>query len=175
MGYDLPAALGAAQAAPERRVICFAGDGSLQMNVQELQTLRTLGLNVVIVVLDNQGYLSIRQTHENFFGNVVGATPQSGVDCPDYVRLAEAYGIAAYRLSDVGDLPVLDAALEGDGPTLLHVCVNPEQEFEPRLKSRMDEDGKFQTPELDDMYPFLDMEQVRVVRAEAAAITAVRR
>jgi acetolactate synthase-1/2/3 large subunit len=175
MGYDLPAALGAALAAPKRRVICFAGDGSLQMNVQELQTLRTLGLNVVIVVLDNQGYLSIRQTHENFFGHVIGATPQSGVDCPDYVRLAEAYGIAAYRLNDAVDMPILEAALEGDGPMLLHVCVNPEQEFEPRLKSRMDEDGKFQTPELDDMYPFLDIGQVRAVRAEAAAITALRR
>lgn len=175
MGYDLPAALGAALAAPDRRVICFAGDGSLQMNVQELQTLRTFGLNVVIVVLDNQGYLSIRQTHENFFGHVVGATPQSGVDCPDYVRLAEAYGVAAYRLNHVSDLSVLEAVLKGEGPMLLHVRVNPEQEFEPRLKSRMDEDGKFQTPELDDMYPFLDIEQVRAVRAEAAAITAVRR
>ncbi|NMZ69176.1 acetolactate synthase-1/2/3 large subunit [Pseudomonas peli] len=175
MGYDLPAALGAALAAPSRRVICFAGDGSLQMNVQELQTLCTLGPNVVIVVLDNQGYLSIRQTHENFFGHVVGATPQSGVDCPDYVHLAEAYGIAAYRLNDVDDIPLLEAILEGDGPMLLHVLVNPEQEFEPRLKSRMDEDGKFQTPELDDMYPFLDIEQVRAVRAEAAAINAVRR
>ena len=174
MGYDLPAALGAALAAPGRRVICFAGDGSLQMNVQELQTLRTLALNVIIVVLDNQGYLSIRQTHENFFGTVVGATPQSGVEFPDYARLADAYGIVAHTIHNADDLPILDAALKRDGPLLLHLHVDPEQNFEPRIKSRRDENGNFQTPELDDMYPFLDSEHLQAVRAEAAAITARR-
>jgi acetolactate synthase-1/2/3 large subunit len=78
MGYDLPAAIGAARAAGGRRVVCFAGDGSLQMNIQELQTLATLGLDVLIVLIDNGGYLSIRQTHENFFGRIVGATPPRG-------------------------------------------------------------------------------------------------
>lgn len=174
MGYDLPAAIGAALAAPGRRVICLAGDGSLQMNVQELQTLQTLGLNVLVVVLDNQGYLSIRQTHENFFGKVVGATPQSGVDCPDYARLAEAYGLAGLRVDSPQDLPLLEQALSGQGPALVHVRVDPAQEFEPRIKSRMDEAGRFQTPELDDMYPFLERQEVLAVRAEAAAIKATR-
>ena len=170
MGYDLPAAIGAALAAPERRVICFAGDGSLQMNVQELQTLRTLGLNVVIVVLDNQGYLSIRQTHENFFGTVVGATAQSGVEFPDYTRLAAAYGIRTMAVHEPEQLPVLDSALVDDGPMLLHVHVDPRQEFEPRIKSRRDASGAFHTPELDDMFPFLDVEQLQEIRAQAAAI-----
>lgn len=170
MGYDLPAAIGAALAAPQRRVVCFAGDGSLQMNVQELQTLRTLGLNVLVVVLDNQGYLSIRQTHENFFGTVVGATPQSGVEFPDYARLADAYGIPATAIRTADDLPALDAALAQDGPALLHVHVDPQQEFEPRLKSRRDENGAFQTPELDDMFPFLDAPVLAAIREEAAAI-----
>jgi hypothetical protein len=92
MGYDLPAAIGAARAAGGRRVVCFAGDGSLQMNIQELQTLATLGLDVLIVLIDNGGYLSIRQTHENFFGRIVGATPASGVEFPDFARVAAAYG-----------------------------------------------------------------------------------
>lgn len=174
MGYDLPAALGAALAAPNRRVICFAGDGSLQMNVQELQTLRTLDLNLVIVVLDNQGYLSIRQTHENFFGKVIGATPKSGIEFPDYTRLAAAYGVASQTIAGPEDLALLDAALEHDGPLLLHVHIDPEQGFEPRIKSRRDENGTFQTPELDDMYPFLPLEQLEAVRMEAAAIRARR-
>ncbi|KRG67936.1 thiamine pyrophosphate-binding protein [Stenotrophomonas terrae] len=173
MGYDLPAAIGAALAAPERRVICFAGDGSLQMNVQELQTLRTLGLNVVIVVLDNQGYLSIRQTHENFFGTVVGATANSGVEFPDYTRLATAYGIPAIAVREPNELPLLDSALAADGPALLHVHVDPQQEFEPRIKSRRDANGAFHTPELDDMFPFLDVEQLQDIRAQAAAIRQV--
>ncbi len=174
MGYDLPAALGAARAAPGRRVVCFAGDGSLQMNVQELQTLRTLGLNVLVLVLANEGYLSIKQTHENFFGRVVGADPASGVDCPDFVRLAEAYGLPALSVASQADLARLDQALADDGPRLVQIEVDPAQPFEPRIKSRIGEDGTFQTPELDDMFPFLDPGQVAAVRAEAAAIRARR-
>ena len=111
MGYDLPAAIGAAQAAGGRRVVCFAGDGSLQMNIQELQTLATLGLDVLIVLIDNGGYLSIRQTHENFFGRIVGATPESGVEFPDFARVAAAYGLDAISVATPADLPALDAAL----------------------------------------------------------------
>jgi acetolactate synthase-1/2/3 large subunit len=176
MGYDLPAALGAATAAREvgtRRVICFAGDGSLQMNIQELQTLKTTGLNVVVVVLNNRGYLSIWQTHENFFGRVVGATPESGVEFPDFTAVARAYGLRAESIASEADLLKLDQLLQGDGPLLIDLHVDPRQEFVPRIKSRVDENGKFVTPELDDMHPFLDEATVGKIRAEAAAIRAV--
>ena len=175
MGYDLPAALGAASAtahAGKRRVICFAGDGSLQMNIQELQTLKTTGWNVIVVVLNNGGYLSIWQTHENFFGRVIGATPESGVEFPDFSVLAGAYGVRAARISDLADLGHLDALLREDGPILLDVIVDPRQEFAPRIKSRVDEEGKFVTPELDDMHPFLDQEVIQAIRASARAIRA---
>jgi len=170
MGYDLPAALGAAIGGGGRRVICFAGDGSLQMNVQELQTLRTLQAPVLVIVLANNGYLSIRQTHENFFGSVVGATPASGVEFPDYQRLASAYGLTAIRIARPDDWPLLDQLLTQDGPALVQIDVDPDQPFEPRLKSRMLADGAFATPELDDMFPFLPAEEVAAVRAEAAAL-----
>lgn len=113
MGYDLPAALGAAVALAEReptqgtgdskgldgrRVVCLAGDGSLQMNVQELQTLATHRWPVKVFVLDNGGYLSIRSTQANFFGGMIGEGPSSGVGFPDWVALAEAYGIKAVRI-----------------------------------------------------------------------------
>ena len=172
MGYDLPAALGAAIGGLGRRVICFAGDGSLQMNVQELQTLRTLQAPVLVIVLANNGYLSIRQTHENFFGEVVGATPASGVEVPDYQRLAAAYGLSAVRIAGPDDWPLLDSVMTQDGPALIQIDVDPDQPFEPRLKSRMLADGTFATPELDDMFPFLPAEEVAVVRAEAAALRA---
>ena len=167
MGYDLPAAIGAAMGAGGRRVICFAGDGSLQMNVQELQTLKTLNAPVLVIVLANNGYLSIRQTHENFFGAVVGATPASGVEFPDYQRLAFAYGLSAVRLAGPDDLPLLDPVLTQDGPALVQIDVDPDQPFEPRFKSRMLADGTFATPELDDMFPFLPEEVLVMVRAEA--------
>ena len=172
MGYDLPAALGAAIGGGGRRVICFAGDGSLQMNVQELQTLRTLQAPVLVIVLANNGYLSIRQTHENFFGAEVGATPASGVEFPDYQCLAAAYGLPAVRIAGPDDWPLLDPVLTQDGPALIQIDVDPDQPFEPRLKSRMLEDGTFATPELDDMFPFLPAEEVAAVRAEAAALRA---
>lgn len=174
MGYDLPAAIGAATATAhtsKRRVICFAGDGSLQMNIQELQTLKTAGLNVIIVVLNNGGYLSIWQTHENFFGRVIGATPASGVEFPDFTAVARAYGIRAETIRDENDLEELDRLLETDGPLLLNVIVDPRQEFVPRIKSRVDENGKFVTPELDDMHPFLDPEVIKAIRRTANSVT----
>jgi len=173
MGYDLPAAIGAARAAGTRRVVCFAGDGSLQMNIQELQTLKTLGLDVAIVLIDNGGYLSIRQTHENFFGRIVGATPASGVEFPDFARVARAYGLDTVSLATPDDLPALDAALARRGPILIAAHVDPDPGFEPRIKSRALPEGGFATPELDDMFPFLPPADLATVRAEAARIRAL--
>jgi acetolactate synthase-1/2/3 large subunit len=175
MGYDLPAAIGAASAAKvlgNCRVICFAGDGSLQMNIQELQTLKTSGLNIIIIVLNNKGYLSIWQTHENFFGRVIGATPESGVEFPDFVAVAKAYGLTALCISTEEDLERLDASLQRDGPLLIDLHVDPRQEFMPRIKSRVDEQGKFITPELDDMHPFLPENELDAVRTQAQSIRA---
>lgn len=178
MGYDLPAAIGAAIAAAasdQRRVICFAGDGSLQMNIQELQTLKTTGLNVLVIVINNGGYLSIWQTHENFFGRVIGATPASGVEFPDFAAVALAYGIRSATIEAEADLAELDRFLREDGPLLLNVVVDPRQEFVPRIKSRVGEDGKFVTPELDDMHPFLDPEEIAAVRRSAQSVKAAPR
>ncbi|WP_050464048.1 thiamine pyrophosphate-binding protein [Herbaspirillum autotrophicum] len=177
MGYDLPAALGAATAVASHggRVICFAGDGSLQMNIQELQTLKSAGLNVIVVVINNGGYVSIWQTHENFFGKVIGATPASGVDFPDYAAVARAYGIRSATIRGEQDLDQLDQLLASDGPLLLDIVVDARQEFTPRIKSRVDENGKFVTPELDDMFPFLSPQIVDAIRVSANAISAAKR
>jgi acetolactate synthase-1/2/3 large subunit len=170
MGHDLPAAIGAASAS-NKRVICFAGDGSLQMNIQELQTLKTTNLNVIIIVLNNAGYLSIWQTHENFFGKVIGATSSSGVDFPDFTAVAKAYGINAKTISNVSELNHLETLMKNDGPLLINIIVDPRQEFAPRIKSRIDENGKFVTPELDDMHPFLDVAELDAIRKSAKLIT----
>jgi acetolactate synthase-1/2/3 large subunit len=170
MGYELPAAIGAAIAGQGRRVICMAGDGSLQMNVQELQTISTLRLNIAIVVLANDGYLSIRLSHENFFGKVVGSDHASGVDCPDYVLLARAYGLAAFDLRRDSDLSKLPELINGQGPVLVQIHVDRAQGFSPKLKSRIDERGNFLTPELDDLFPFLAADTLAALRASAQDI-----
>ncbi|MBS1197321.1 MAG: thiamine pyrophosphate enzyme binding domain protein [Proteobacteria bacterium] len=174
MGYDLPAAIGAAIAAPGRRIICFAGDGSLLMNIQELQTLKTLGANVIVIVIANNGYLSIRQTHENFFGSVVGAAPDSGVDFPDFSAIAKAFSLPSHRIQQAEDIARLNAALAIDGPAIIQVDVDPNQGFEPRIKSRALPDGKFSTPELDDMFPFLPAHTLAAIRAEVIGLSPYR-
>jgi len=125
------------------------------------------------VVLNNGGYLSIRQTHENFFGKVIGATPASGVEFPDFTAVARAYGVQAATIQDASDLQELDRLMLQDGPLLLNVMVDPQQEFAPRIKSRVDENGKFVTPALDDMHPFLDPEVISAIRTSAQAIKAI--
>ena len=169
MGYDLPAAIGAASA-NLGRVICFAGDGSLQMNIQELQTLKTQRSNVIIVVLNNRGYLSIKQTHENFFGKIIGATPESGVDFPDFCKVAEAYGIPSVKIQNEFNYWLLEQNLDSNGPLLIEIMVNPNQNFAPRMRARLDAEGNFIPLQLDDMYPFLDNQEVQKVRQSAQQI-----
>ncbi|MEO8303025.1 MAG: thiamine pyrophosphate-binding protein [Betaproteobacteria bacterium] len=169
MGYDLPAAIGAAIARPDARVVCLAGDGSIMMNIQELQTLRALGANVKVLVLDNGGYLSIKQTQWNFFGREFGASPESGITFPDFPRIGEAFGLPSSELTRDGWRKELGEVLARDGPVVCSVPLDRRQEFQPRLKSRM-VDGVIRTPELEDMFPFLPSEEIRAVRQSAQAI-----
>jgi acetolactate synthase-1/2/3 large subunit len=160
MGYDLPAAVGAAVARDGGRVICLAGDGSIQFNIQELQTIAHHRLPIKIFVLNNGGYLSIRQTQSNFFGNLMGESAGSGVSFPDIVKVACAYGLHAARIESGADLASIPDILAASGPVLCEVKLDPAQEFEPRLKSRQLPDGRLVSPDLENMYPFLDPEEL---------------
>ena len=135
MGYDLPAAIGACVAAG-RRVICLAGDGSIQMNIQELQTIVHHHLPVKIFVFDNQGYLSMRQTQDNLFGGrYVGEGPESGVSLPDMVadrrRLRHPGAPRVSRHDELDE--AIAATLAGDGPQLCDVVMDPHQPFAPKV------------------------------------------
>ncbi len=162
MGHDLPAAIGAAVArGGHGRVIFLAGDGSLQMNIQELQTLAHTRLPVKVLVLNNGGYLSVRQTQGNFFGgHAVGAGPESGISFPDIVRVAEAYGLPATRLDKADFRADLCRALAGAGPLVCDVVLDPKQNFEPKLSSRALPDGRMVSSPLEDMFPFLSREDL---------------
>jgi acetolactate synthase-1/2/3 large subunit len=166
MGYDLPAAIGAyfgalrARCAQER-VICLAGDGSLQMNIQELQTVVHHQLPIKIFVLNNRGYLSIRSSQGNFFKRLIGESPDNGVSFPDYVKVAAAYGIPSSRL-EAKDFPKhVDEVLQTTGPHLCEVMLDETQGFEPRMSSRQLEDGSIVSPSLEDMYPFLERDELK--------------
>lgn len=158
MGYDLPAAIGACVANDRERVICFAGDGSIQMNIQELQTIVYNKLPLKIFVFSNGGYLSIRTTQTNYFNSfLVGESAASGVGFPDMVKVAQAYGINANRISSHADMAEkIKEALKTPGPYLCDVSMSPSQMFLPRVSSQKLPDGTMLSKPLEDMYPFLD-------------------
>ena len=162
MGFDLPAAIGASQGSTSK-VICFAGDGSVMMNLQELQTLAHLKADIKLFILDNGGYLSIKQTQENFFGRKHGSEINSGLTLPNFTRVCEAFGLQTITLDPQDWRSQVEDSLSIKGPVVLVAHLNPEQEFEPRLKSRV-VDGKIMTPDLDDMYPHLDARVLSRVR-----------
>jgi acetolactate synthase-1/2/3 large subunit len=161
MGYDIPAAIGA-QRGSGRKVFCLAGDGSSMMNLQELQTIAGNRLPIVVIILNNDGYTSIRQTQRAYFApNEIGFSPANGVNFPDFVRLAEAFGIPARRCASRAEIPgALAFALGAEGPALLEVVLDPDAPFSPKLASRALPDGKMVSPALEDMAPFLSREEL---------------
>ncbi len=160
MGYDLPAAIGAAIADPSRPIICMAGDGSLQLNIQELQVMKHYNLPIILFVLNNNGYLSIRLSQKNFFKRLTGESPQSGVSFPDILRLAEAYGIPSFQLNANNMLVELPKILRIRGPIVCEVLLDPDQPFEPKISSKQLPNGKIISAPMEDMYPFLSREEM---------------
>ena len=161
MGYDLPASIGAAVAREGKRVICLAGDGSLQLNVQELQTLAENKLPVKCFVLNNNGYLSIRASQKGFFGSTVGESPASGVSFPNFEELAKAHGLAFTRLDMQDFTSPLQKTLDMPGPVLCEVILDQEQGFEPRQSSHQLPDGRIVSAPLEDMFPFLSDDELK--------------
>jgi acetolactate synthase I/II/III large subunit len=166
MGYDIPAAIGAAFAlrdappAEGGRVWALAGDGSAQMNIQELQTIAHYQLPLKVIVLNNEGYLSIRSSQANFFKRLAGEGPKSGVTFPDFTKIGAAYGLPSVRIEGERFEQALREAIEAPGPGLIEVMLDPEQGFEPRVSSRQLPDGTIQSPQLEDMHPFLPADEL---------------
>lgn len=163
MGYGFPAALGVAVANGGKRVICIDGDGSFQMNIQELQTIVHNKLNVKTVILNNNGYHSIRQTQKNNFNPpMVGVSSDNGISFPDLSKLIPAYGMKYLKVDDIDTMDdAVKEFLEFDGPAVLEAIVDPEQNFEPKLSSKQLPDGTMVSPTLDDMFPFLPEEEYK--------------
>lgn len=161
MGYGFPAAIGCAVAEQGKRVICIDGDGSFQMNIQELQTVVYNKLNLKIFILNNNGYHSIRQTQTNLFEPpLVGVCDGNGLSFPSMERIAYAYDIPFVRINHLADITVkTQDILNKEGPVLCEVVLDSAQNFEPKLSSKVLPDGRIVSPEIDDMYPFLPREE----------------
>ncbi|MCI6649818.1 MAG: thiamine pyrophosphate-binding protein [Lachnospiraceae bacterium] len=162
MGYDLPAAIGAAVASG-KKVYCVTGDGSIMMNLQELQTIVQNDFPISIVVFSNDGYGAIRQTSKNFFnGAYIGCTPDTGVSFPDFSKVADTFGFGYRKCSSNVEL---DDSVKWLVNSSNRVILEIEQKFDdpvtPKVMSRLDENGNMLTPALQDMYPFLPESELK--------------
>jgi acetolactate synthase-1/2/3 large subunit len=150
MGWALPAAIGAAAAEPSTTIVVVVGDGSLQTNIQELQTIRQYDFNVKIIVINNDGYASIRSTQDRFFaGTYIGSTRESGVVLPDIRRIADAYGITHVACPERSTIRTsLQQLLASPGPAICEVAAMRDQEILPAVTSVRLPDGKMRSTPL---------------------------
>ena len=162
MGYDLPASIGAALAG-NRDVVCLAGDGSIQMNIQELQTVRHYNLPIKIFILNNQGYRSIEQTQKSFFnGDFIGCNKDCGVSFPDNFKLADLYGLKYYRIDSTSRMrQTINDVLSGAGAILCEVVLDNDYVFAPKLSSKKEADGRIISNPLEDLSPLLPRDEFK--------------
>lgn len=160
MGYDLPAAIGSA-IATKKEVLCITGDGSIMMNLQELQTIRHYNLPIKVIVFANDGYNAFRQTCKSFFENrYIGCNAKTGVSFPDFESVAKLFGFT-YRCCHCNAEveSSLDWIFNEEGSLFLEIEQRLDDPVLPKVTSRLKPDGTFETPVLQDMYPFIDKEE----------------
>ncbi|MCM1321751.1 MAG: thiamine pyrophosphate-binding protein [Bacteroides sp.] len=164
MGYGLPAAIGLCLAGGKKETICLEGDGSIMMNLQELQTIVTNKLPIKIFLINNQGYHSIRITQSNLFSQNcrVGIGPESGdLSFPEYKKIAEAFGYPYFEAHSNEEMKrVVNQVLEMQGFVFCEIFTNTIQVWEPKSSTKRLEDGTLISPPLEDLAPFLPREEL---------------
>lgn len=165
MGYGLPAAIGTCIAGGYRKTICLEGDGSIMMNLQELQTIQTNKLPILIFLINNGGYHSIRITQNNLFKehSKVGIGPESGdISFPEYKKIAEAFDYTYYCARSNEEMKkAVDEALASEGSAFCEIFTDTEQVWEPKSSTKRLEDGTLVSPPLEDLAPFLSRDELK--------------
>lgn len=160
MGYGLPAAIGACFAAGKKRTVLVDGDGGLQPQLQELQTVAREKLPLKIVIVNNSGYSSIRVSQSRYFERMIAADERSGLTMPSFAKIAAAYGIRSVRIENEAEYDAkMKEALAGDDPVLIDVVVPRDEDRVPRLNNMQKANGQMVSKPLEDMFPFLDREE----------------
>ncbi|MBS3124389.1 thiamine pyrophosphate-binding protein [Candidatus Woesearchaeota archaeon] len=164
MGWGLPAAIGASIAHDKQRVICIAGDGGFQMNIQELATIKYHNLPVKIFIYNNGGYLTMKQTFEDKFeGRVMGSDEKTGLFFPDFVKVAESYGIKALKITSQEELTSqkFNEILNNSEPILCELLMQENQAQVPKFLARTTSEGKTIFTPFEDLYPFLPEDEFK--------------
>ena len=150
MGYGMPAAIGAAI---KHKIVCLEGDGSLHLNVHELQTIKHYNLPIKLILLNNDGYLSIKISQKTFFkGKYVASEKSSGVSFPNFKKLINAYDLPYYSIKNNSDIEsTLKEFFNQEGPAICEVFTDPNEFHEPKVVAKLGEDGKFIPGELNNI------------------------
>lgn len=160
MGFGLPGAIGACIANNKKRVICISGDGGLMMNIQELQTLAHYNLPIKLFIFNNHGYSSIRETQSSYFKGFIGSDKDSGVSMPDFIKVAEAYGIKTKTISDQTNLEKdIQEVLNCPGAVICDVIISESQQVAPKQGAFNRPDGKPIPRPIEDMLPYINREE----------------
>ena len=161
MGYGLPAAIGACLANGSRPMVAVESDGSLQLNLQEFATLAAQRLPITLVVMNNGGYASIRNTQRNYFeGRYLGTGPEAGLMLPDLEKIAQTYGLPFARIEDASALERLGRLIAEQGPRIIEVLLTPNETLFPKVAALPQADGTMISMPLEDMSPLLPLEQL---------------
>jgi len=165
MGFGLPAAIGSCFANDKKETYCIEGDGSIQMNIQDLATISKHNLPIKIFLLSNDGYHSIRQTQDKYFpDNTVGCGPESGLQFPDFKLISNGYGLKYKQIKTSEKLTeVIKSVIKEKGPVVCEVVIDKNQEFEPKASSKLYSDGRMKSAPLYDLYPFLDSKMIEKI------------
>ncbi len=160
MGYDLPAAIGAAVGTKDV-ITLITGDGSIMLNLQELMTARHYNLPIKIFIGCNGGYRGVVRSQSNMFdGRYIGCTPDTGVGIPDFKKVAEAFDIEYIKIEDQEDLNrKLNYIYSNNDLMMIEWPQDPEQYIEPRVMNRRDENGTIVSTDIDDLSPFLSRDE----------------
>ncbi len=163
MGWGLPAAVGACVGSGKRRTVCITGDGGLLMNIQELATVMHHYLPVKLFILNNGGYLTIKETQQyGFESRYMGVNEETGISFPDFMKIAEAHRIPAWRVEDHPHLSsVITETLQSSGPSICEIMMNPDQPQIFRAIPRKKADGTTEYTPFEDLYPFLDRDELQ--------------
>ena len=163
MGYGLPAAIGACIGNGRKKMVCVESDGSLQLNLQELSTLKQQNLPICLFIMNNAGYASIRNTQRNYFeSRFVGTGAEADLYIPDVLKLCDAIGLQSMRISDVEELESgIEKALEHDGPIVCDVSLINDETLWPKSAAIPQSDGSMLSMPLEDMSPLLPLEELQ--------------
>lgn len=164
MGYNLPAVIGVWAGKPKHHILCITGDGSMQMNIQELATISHHHIPVKLFITNNGGYLAIRTTQKNFFQNhLIGEGKKSGISFPNLSDIARAYGIKYFSVSHKRDLSrIVQCALSYKGAVICDIHLPYWQDIITVSSKKLD-NGKMVSLPIDDMYPFLSSEDKKCI------------